>query len=130
MVRFAVLQASPLADVHVVASSYVAGCARIQLQESVLDYAFAKLGVDTHGVHHPVLITEPFCNPPAARRSMSELLFEGYAVPSVSYGVDSLFSYYQNGLSFDGGLIVAPGHTATHVVPIVGGKPDIEQCKR
>lgn len=27
---------------------------------------------------------------------MSELLFECYHVPSVAYGIDSLFSYYNN----------------------------------
>ena len=33
---------------------------------------------------------------------MSELLFEGYTVPAVSYGIDGLYSLYHNqGMIYD-----------------------------
>jgi len=60
---------------------------------------------------------------------MSELLFECYGAPSVCYGVDALFSYYQNRkrLPLEGqdGLIIASGHQMTHLILISGQYPDI-----
>lgn len=54
---------------------------------------------------------------------MNELLFEGYGVPLVSYGVDALFSYYYNtpagGAVPRTSLVVASGHQATHILPVV-----------
>jgi actin-related protein 5 len=62
---------------------------------------------------------------------MSELLFEGYGVPSVCYGIDALFSFHANNLSFDeGGIVASSGHTTTHVVPIIGGRGVLEHTKR
>ncbi|RUP49740.1 hypothetical protein BC936DRAFT_141645 [Jimgerdemannia flammicorona] len=62
---------------------------------------------------------------------MSELLFEGYSVPSIAYGIDALFSFYGNGHSLDdGGIVISAGHTATHVLPIFGGRGVLEQAKR
>jgi actin-related protein 5 len=62
---------------------------------------------------------------------MSELAFECYGVPSVSYGIDAMFSYYQNGHSMDkGGIICSMGHAATHILPIVDGRGLFSSCKR
>lgn len=62
---------------------------------------------------------------------MSELLFEGYSVSSVAYGIDALFSFYANEHSLDnGGIVVSSGHTATHVLPVLGGRGALEQAKR
>ncbi|KAG0002630.1 Nuclear actin-protein involved in chromatin remodeling, partial [Modicella reniformis] len=62
---------------------------------------------------------------------MSELLFEAYKVPSVTYGIDSLFSLYANGpdRSRDG-IVVSAGHQFTHVIPVSDGKVHLEHVKR
>ncbi|CAG8744053.1 1970_t:CDS:10, partial [Acaulospora morrowiae] len=98
--------------------------------EYTLDYIFVKLGITTETVEHPILMTEPICNPSHSRKLMSELLFECYRVPSVCYGIDALFSYHANGLSLDGGIIISSGHTTTHVIPVVDGRGVLEQTKR
>ncbi|CAB4425114.1 unnamed protein product [Rhizophagus irregularis] len=56
-----------------------------ETMEYILDYIFFKLGINTDKVYHPVLMTEPVCNPNHSRRLMSELLFESYDVPSLKY---------------------------------------------
>ncbi|KAI9593329.1 hypothetical protein BDF19DRAFT_415439 [Syncephalis fuscata] len=84
-----------------------------------------------HHVDHPLLLTEPICTPSGSRKIMSELAFECYGVPSVSYGIDAMFSYYQNGHSMKkDGIICSMGHAATHILPIVGGRGLFNSCKR
>jgi actin-related protein len=62
---------------------------------------------------------------------MTELLFEGYKVPSVAYGIDSLFSYHANGGSVDdGGIIISSGNATTHIIPTLGGKGVLSKTKR
>lgn len=61
---------------------------------------------------------------------MSELLFECYQVPSVCYGVDSLFSFSFNNCSNGTGLIVSIGYTTTHVIPYVDGKHVSDKVRR
>ncbi|KAK1049301.1 Nuclear actin-protein involved in chromatin remodeling, partial [Friedmanniomyces endolithicus] len=79
------------------------------VQEGVLDYVFAKLGVDGQGggVDRPVVMTEPLATPGYTRKTMSEILFELYHVPSAAFGVDSLFSYDYN----KGGGVRGEGQT-------------------
>ncbi|CAB1336246.1 unnamed protein product [Coregonus sp. 'balchen'] len=48
------------------------------------------------------------CNPLHSRQMMSVLLFECYRVPHVSYGVDSLYSFYYNNTLCN----VTPPHTS------------------
>ncbi|KAK9727654.1 Nuclear actin-protein involved in chromatin remodeling [Basidiobolus ranarum] len=99
--------------------------------EHILDYTFLQLGIDTDRIRHPILMTEAPCIPHYNRKIMTELLFEAYSVPSVAYGIDSLFSYYGNGHSFDdGGLIISSGNTSSHVMPVVGGRGVLEHTKR
>ncbi|CAG8761862.1 26539_t:CDS:10, partial [Dentiscutata erythropus] len=101
-----------------------------ETMESVLDYIFIKLGIDTDRVNHPILMTEPVCNPSHSRKLMSELLFECYRVPSVCYGIDALMSFHCNGLSSDeGGIVISSGHTTTHVIPVFG-RSVLGQTKR
>ena len=64
----------------------------LQVQESLLDFAFSHLGITASSVQHPIVMTECLLNPSIARAQLSELLFECYGVPSVCFGVDSLFS--------------------------------------
>ncbi|CAG8706892.1 24773_t:CDS:10 [Racocetra persica] len=101
-----------------------------ETMESVLDYIFIKLGINTDRVNHPILMTEPVCNPSHSRKLMTELLFECYRVPSVCYGIDALFSFHFNELSFDeGGIVISSGHTTTHVIPAFG-RSVLGQTKR
>ncbi|KAL4400609.1 Actin-related protein 5 [Malassezia pachydermatis] len=60
---------------------------------------------------------------------MNELLFEAYNVPSVNYGLDSLFSAYANDVREDG-LIVSAGRTTTTIVPLVKGVGKLDNAKR
>lgn len=60
---------------------------------------------------------------------MSELLFEGYGVPGVSYGVDSLFSLYRNNIG-DTALIVNCGYHNIHIIPVIGGRVYEEYARR
>ena len=69
----------------------------LQSFEHTLDYIFSHLGLanDTQ-IDYPLLLTEAMCNPNYSRALVSELIFECYHVPALSYGVDSLLSYYYN----------------------------------
>ena len=96
---------------------------QFETQETLLDYGFAHLGLSDH-VNFPVVMTEPLANPNACRAAMSELLFEGYSVPKVAYGVDGLFSAYFN-RDRDKGLtdclIISIGFHTVSFIPVVDG---------
>ncbi|KAJ2709258.1 Nuclear actin-protein involved in chromatin remodeling [Coemansia spiralis] len=99
--------------------------------ESILDNIFTLLGCVDERVGQPIVMTEAVCTPYTSRRNMSELLFECYNVPSVVYGIDSVWSYYKNMGSFaTDGLIVASGAAASHVIPIYDARAHTEHCKR
>ncbi|XP_051153906.1 actin-related protein 5 [Leptopilina boulardi] len=101
-----------------------------EAQEQIFDYTFTHLGIDTEGsVNHPIILTEAFLNPNYSRNLMAELLFECYNIPSLSYGVDCLFSYHHNNCSSDG-LIVSIGYHTTHIIPILDGKIDAINSRR
>lgn len=65
---------------------------------------------------------------------MSELLFECYGVPGVSYGVDALLSYHSshegNSQHSQSGLIVSIGHQTIHIIPFLDGKMDVTHARR
>lgn len=61
---------------------------------------------------------------------MSELLFECYNVPSVTYGIDALFSFYNNGGENEDGIIISSGHSTTHIIPTIQGKGILQKAKR
>ncbi|ORY14780.1 hypothetical protein BCR34DRAFT_533814 [Clohesyomyces aquaticus] len=98
--------------------------------EGVLDYCFIKLGVDgaNGGIDRPIVMTEPVANLGYSRKTMSEILFECYAAPSVAYGIDSLFSYSYNGGRH--GLVVSSSFTSTHLIPVVNSKALLSQTTR
>ncbi|VVD01173.1 unnamed protein product [Leptidea sinapis] len=101
-----------------------------EVQEQVCDYIFSHLGIDNEGsVPHPVVMTEAFVTPNYSRQLMSELLFEGYGVPAVSYGIDSLFSFYRNDIG-DSGLIVNCGYHTIHIIPVIRGNVIAEHARR
>ena len=60
---------------------------------------------------------------------MSELLFECYGVPGVSYGVDALFSY-QAEHKGKSGLIISLGHHTIHIIPVIKGTADPSRARR
>lgn len=60
---------------------------------------------------------------------MSELLFECYDVPSIIYGIDSLFSF-SHGKTCDTGLIVSFGYHSIHIIPVIRGKAQHTQIRR
>ncbi|MBN3280352.1 ARP5 protein, partial [Polyodon spathula] len=107
-----------------------------EIQELMFDYIFMHLGITTEGcVEHPVVLTESPCNPLHSRQMMSELLFECYRVPRVSYGVDSLYSYYHNTIKRgldppSTGLVISSGYHCSHVLPVLNGRLDARNCKR
>nr|XP_028590818.1 actin-related protein 5 [Podarcis muralis] len=106
---------------------------QMELQELLFDHGFQRLGVASQGcVDHPVVVTEAVCNPLYSRQMMSELLFECYQVPKVSYGVDSLYSLYHNKRQGwpCSGLIVSSGYQCTHILPVLDGRLDARNCKR
>ncbi|XP_058034115.1 actin-related protein 5 [Ahaetulla prasina] len=106
---------------------------QMELQEQLFDHGFQRLGVSSQGcVDHPIVITEAVCNPLYSRQMMSELLFECYQVPKVSYGVDSLYSFYHNKRQDwpCSGLIVSSGYQCTHILPVLDGRLDARNCKR
>jgi hypothetical protein len=59
---------------------------------------------------------------------MSELIFEGYNAPSVTYSIDSLSSFYNTGYS--DGIIVSSGTANTHVIPVINGRGILSNAKR
>lgn len=97
--------------------------------ENVLDCTFHRLGIESgDGLSSPILMTETLLNPGFSRSMMTELLFETYGVPSVCYGLDALFSAYQNGVQ--DGLVVSSGQGATHVVPMLNGRGILPHSRR
>ncbi|KAG0367134.1 Nuclear actin-protein involved in chromatin remodeling [Gamsiella multidivaricata] len=102
-----------------------------EIMETVLDYIFIKLGIDAEEINHPLVMTEPVCVPLYNRNLMSELLFESYQVPSVTYGIDSLFSLYANDSERSrDGIVVSAGHHFSHIIPVSGGRVHMEHAKR
>jgi actin-related protein 5 len=100
------------------------------VQEGILDYIFLKLGIDGSqgAIDRPVVMTEPLANLGYTRKVMSEILFELYNVPSVAYGLDSLFSYNYNGGNT--GLVVSSANMSTHLIPVVDKQPLISHATR
>uniref|UniRef100_A0A060T2N0 ARAD1C33858p n=1 Tax=Blastobotrys adeninivorans TaxID=409370 RepID=A0A060T2N0_BLAAD len=98
--------------------------------ENILDYSFSKLTVKSQdSVSNPIVMSEMLGNPGIQRRGLNELLFEAYQVPSVAYGVDSLFSYrYNNGDST--GMVISSGNEATTIIPVLNGRGVLPLAKR
>lgn len=62
---------------------------------------------------------------------MSELLFECYNVPSICYGVDSLFAYhYSQPEPCCDALIVSFGYHTIHVIPLLNGQTVFANTRR
>jgi actin-related protein 5 len=59
---------------------------------------------------------------------MTEIIFECYSAPSLTYGIDSLFSYNYNGGKT--GLVVSSSNSATHIIPVLNSKPLLNHATR
>ncbi|XP_071779777.2 actin-related protein 5 [Centroberyx gerrardi] len=107
-----------------------------EIQELIFDYVFTHLGIASEGsVDHPMVLTEAPCNPLHCRQMMSELLFECYRVPHVSYGVDGLYSFYHNNAQRNvppphTGIVLSSGYHCSHILPVINGRLDAVNCKR
>eukprot|EP00833_Pecoramyces_ruminatium_P013309 jgi/Orpsp1_1/1187341/evm.model.d7180000057020.1 len=101
-----------------------------ELLEYMMDYIFLKLGINSSNIENPIIMTETLCNPNYSRKLVSELMFECYNVPSICYGIDSLFSYYQNNDKFDNGIIISSGNHSTNVIPIVDNRGILNLSQR
>lgn len=60
---------------------------------------------------------------------MSELLFECYDVPSVCYGVDSIYSFQHNQIGVNG-LIISCGYHTTHIIPVLNNVQIASKARR
>ncbi|KAF7652498.1 hypothetical protein LDENG_00096090 [Lucifuga dentata] len=107
-----------------------------EIQELIFDYVFTHLGICSEGsVEHPIVLTEAPCNPLHCRQMMSELLFECYGVPHMSYGIDGLYSFYYNNSQRNlqaphTGIILSSGYHCSHILPVINGRLDAVNCKR
>ncbi|GJN92559.1 hypothetical protein Rhopal_005589-T1 [Rhodotorula paludigena] len=102
------------------------------VMENMLDYVLYKLGVDTDTLRNPIAMTETLCNPSYSRSLMTELLFESYSAPAVGYGIDSLFSLYENSPHPESadGLVISSATANTHVIPVLGGRAVMTSAKK
>ncbi|XP_037098796.1 actin-related protein 5 [Syngnathus acus] len=107
-----------------------------EIQELIFDHVFTHLGITSEGrVEHPIVLTEAPCNPLHCRQMMSELLFECYGIPHVSYGVDALYSFHhtnnqRNLQAPQTGMILSSGYHCSHILPVLNGRLDAVNCKR
>ena len=111
--------------------------AHFTTQEHIFDHIFSNLNITDNNINHPILITEPICNLSYSRKCMTELMFELYGVPSLTYGIDMLFSYYYNNnninnlnTGLENCLIISSSNQVTHIVPIIENKISIKNTRR
>ena len=111
--------------------------AHFSTQEHIFDHIFSNLNIGDNCINHPVLITEPVCNLSFSRKCMTELMFELYGVPSLTYGIDMMFSYYynnyeniKNNIGLGTCLIISSSNQVTHILPVIDNKIDIKNTRR
>ena len=80
-------------------------------------------------------MTEAMCNPNYSRALVSELIFECYHVPALSYSVDSLLAFHYNAQNNEtsvpkNGLIVDSSHSSTHLIPVLDSQWQLPLTKR
>ena len=111
--------------------------AHFSTQEHIFDHIFSNLNINDNCINHPVLITESVCNLSFSRKCMTELMFELYGVPSLTYGIDMMFSYYYNNYEniknnegLGNCLIISSSNQMTHILPIIENKIDLKNTRR
>lgn len=99
--------------------------------ETMLDYSFSKINVESQGkVDNPIVMNEMLGCATVQRRVMNELMFESYQVPSIAYGIDSLFSFGYNNQNTDFGIVISAGNESSHIIPVVNGKGVMSMAKK
>lgn len=99
--------------------------------EEIMEYTFNHLGVQgENGISNPLLLTERLATVQSQRDNWYQLLFEGFNVPGVTFGIDSLFSFYNNNSSKSTGLVIGCGNEDTTVIPVVDGAGILTEAKR
>ncbi|XP_054159962.1 actin-related protein 5-like, partial [Oppia nitens] len=98
--------------------------------ETIFDYMFANLAIDTTRVEHPIILNEAFCTPLWSRVNTQELMFECYDIPSLLLGVDFLFSLHHNLPEINNCLILCMGHYTCHIIPVIDGTVCSQQSSR
>ncbi|CUS23983.1 LAQU0S13e00672g1_1 [Lachancea quebecensis] len=99
--------------------------------EEIMEYTFHHLGVNgDDGVSNPIIMTEKLATLQSQRENWYQLLFECFGVPQVTFGIDSLFSFYANNDSAASGLVISSGNEDTHIIPVLEGKGVLGEAKR
>ncbi|KAG8880507.1 Nuclear actin-protein involved in chromatin remodeling [Tulasnella sp. 331] len=102
--------------------------------EAAFDFAFIDLGINTPTVDHPIIMTERLSTLSYSRSTTSEMLFELYSVPRVTYAIDALMSFAQNHavipLVDRDGLVLSFNTSSTSVIPILNGRGILPKTKR
>ncbi|KAF9443619.1 chromatin remodeling complex subunit, partial [Macrolepiota fuliginosa MF-IS2] len=102
--------------------------------ENTLDYAFLQLGINIPSIDHRIIMTERLATPLHSRALTSELLFELYSVPEVTYCVDGIMSFYKNNGSTKpftaDGLVLSFNTASTSIIPILSGRGILSYAKR
>lgn len=103
-----------------------------EIQEHIMDHIFTHLGFSSEQdkIDHPIVMTEPLCNPNYYRQFIAELLFECYDVPSVMFGIDSVLSLEYNIPDVQDALVIGLGHSVSQVVPVLNGEIGFKQARR
>jgi actin-related protein 5 len=106
-----------------------------QSLEHSLDYTFSHLGLSADSsIDYPLLLTEAMCNPNYSRQASSEILFEAYHIPALSYCVDSLLAFHYNtatsNIQSKTGIIIDSSHTSTHIIPVLDSQFQLPCTKR
>ena len=68
---------------------------------------------------HPVLVTEPPCNPKANRERITQMMFETFNVPALYVGIQQVMALYASGRT--SGIILDSGDGVTYCVPVYEG---------
>ena len=99
--------------------------------EDIMEYTFHHLGVKgTDGIPNPIIMTEKLGALHSQRDNWYQLLFECFGAPQVTFGLDSLFSFYANNDASASGLVISSGNEDTHIIPVVDGKGVLGEAKR
>eukprot|EP00762_Andalucia_godoyi_P003064 ANDGO_01077.mRNA.1 Actin-related protein 5 len=102
--------------------------------EHVLDHSLSLLNLSSSSVEHPFFLTECLANPNFCRGGVSEIVFEAYGAPALSYGLDGILALYkfetEQGRNIRHGLVIYSGSACTSIIPIVHGKSDLTRARR
>ena len=98
------------------------------LFELQMNHTFHKLSLKK--APKRVVITEAIGSFSVVREHSNELFKTGFKIPNVVYGADALFAFYGASNAAEWGIVVSIGFKATHIIPIVAGKAEMQNAKR